>query len=244
MLLKSIEILQNNLEEYATILTREVGIIHAQSIWEVHGAIFGLKGAADLIEDFLKPEELEDDQNIVRIEKVPIGVVCAIIPWNVPLAIALNKIAPILATGNTVVIKPSPHATMATSLALKEMAKLFPPGVINIVHGDVEVGKALTTHPLVRKITLTGGATTAKNIMKSAADTLKRLHLELGGNDPAVLLDDAQLETAIPEIVQMAFTRSGQICVATKRSIFRSPFTNRPVIYLFNMSMNLKLAMA
>ncbi len=217
LLLKCAEILEGDIEKYASILTREVGIVHSQSIWEMYGAIFCLRGAAELAEDFFKPEVMEDEQSLISIEKVPLGVVTAIIPWNVPLAIAMSKIAPILVTGNTVVIKPSPHATMAVSMALKEMSVLFPPGVINIVHGGAEVGDALTSHPLVRKITLTGGDKTAKNIMKSAANSLKRLHFELGGNDPAILLDDVQLEKVVPEIVQMAFTRSGQICVATKR---------------------------
>lgn len=217
LLLKCAEIIESDMEKYASILTREVGIIHSQSIWEIYGAIFCLRGAAELAEDFFKPEVMEDQQTLISIEKVPLGVVTAIIPWNVPLAIAMSKIAPILVTGNTVVIKPSPNATMAVTMALKEMSKLFQPGVINIVNGGAEVGDALTSHPLVRKITLTGGEKTAKNIMKSAADSLKRLHFELGGNDPAILLDDVDLEKAVPEIVQMAFTRSGQICVATKR---------------------------
>jgi acyl-CoA reductase-like NAD-dependent aldehyde dehydrogenase len=97
------------------------------------------------------------------------------------------------------------------------MSKLFPPGVINVIHGGLDVGEALTTHPLVRKISLTGGDKTAKAIMKSAADSLKRLHFELGGNDPAIILDDANLEEAVPGIIDLAFNRSGQVCVATKR---------------------------
>ena len=109
--------------KYASILTREVGIVHSQSIWEIYGAIFCLRGAAELAEDFFKPEVMEDQQTLISIEMVPLGVVTAIIPWNVPLAIAMSKIAPILVTGNTVVIKPSPNAFMAVSMALKEMSR-------------------------------------------------------------------------------------------------------------------------
>jgi len=217
LLQKSADAIEAKLHEYADILLKEVGIIKEQSIGEMFGAIGALRVVAEIAPEFLKPQIVEDEKNYIKIEKTSLGVVAAILPWNVPMAIALNKIAPILATGNTVVVKPSPNAAVAVSLALTEMAKLFPPGVINVIHGDVSVGEAITSHPLVRKITLTGGERTAKQIMKSSANTLKRLHFELGGNDPAVILDDATLETAIPQIVQMAFMRSGQICVATKR---------------------------
>lgn len=97
------------------------------------------------------------------------------------------------------------------------MAAVFPPGVINVVHGDIEVGETLTTHPLVRKVGFTGGAATARAVMKSAAESIKNLTLELGGNDPAIVLDDADIEKTLDRMLSGIFTRSGQICFAVKR---------------------------
>ena len=102
-------------------------------------------------------------------------------------------------------------------MALQKVAQLFPAGVVNVVLGDADVGEALTTHPLVRKISFTGGGPTAKAVMKAAADTLKDIHFELGGNDPAIILDDANLDDCIPKIVEAALRRSGQYCYAIKR---------------------------
>ncbi len=217
LLLDAADILEKNSNHYATLLTKETGMLFSSCLVDIKGSIMSIRETVKLAQEFFEPTYAEDEHTRISIEKVPLGVVVAITPWNVPMAIAMGKVVPILVTGNTVVLKPSPNASLAVSLAFREMSKLLPPGVLNIVHGDVEVGEALTSHPLVRKITLTGGEKTAINIMKSAADSLKRVHFELGGNDPAIILEDAKLEEVMLQLSNLTFRRSGQVCVATKR---------------------------
>ncbi|MGE7602925.1 aldehyde dehydrogenase family protein [Peribacillus sp. NPDC097675] len=217
MLLDGADLLQQQVEKYAPLLTRETGMLHSACVGEVFASAMAIRGTVELAGRFLEPKRVENEHTWISVEKSPLGVIVALTPWNVPMAIVMSKLAPILVTGNTVVIKPSPNASMAVTLALKEISSIFPPGVINVIHGDANVGEALTTHSLVRKITLTGGERTAMSIMKSAAESLKPVHFELGGNDPAILLEDVNLEKVIPEIAELAFRRSGQVCVATKR---------------------------
>ncbi|MGE7664710.1 aldehyde dehydrogenase family protein [Ureibacillus composti] len=217
LLLEAANILEKNKDQYATLLTKETGMLLSACSGDMMISSMIIRETVKLAQEFFEPKYVEDEHTRISIEKVPLGVVAAITPWNVPMGIAMAKAAAILITGNTVVLKPSPNASLAVTLAFREISKLFPPGVINVVHGEREVGEALTSHPLVRKITLTGGEKTAINIMKSAADSLKRVHFELGGNDPAIILDDANLEEVLEQITELTFRRSGQVCVATKR---------------------------
>ncbi|PWW30117.1 acyl-CoA reductase-like NAD-dependent aldehyde dehydrogenase [Chromohalobacter israelensis] len=215
--MKAGEVLGDSAEELAPLLVRE----HGGMLWEAQTDFALGKGVlqhtASLVEQFLEPEHIDDDQCTIRIEKKPRGVVAAIVPWNMPVVLTMMKLAPALATGNTLVLKPSPFASAALTIVLQRMAGLFPPGVINVVHGDVEVGEALTTHPLVRKVGFTGGTATARAVMKSAAESIKNTTLELGGNDPAIVLDDADIEKTLDRMISGIFTRSGQICFAIKR---------------------------
>lgn len=216
-LIAAANVLQEHAEEYALLLTKEAGMLLSACRGDMMISTMIMREAAKEAESFFTAEIVEDAQTKISIEKRPLGVVAAITPWNVPMAIAVAKVAAILITGNTVVLKPSPNAALAVTQAFREISLLLPPGVINIVHGEREVGEALTTHQLVRKISLTGGEQTAIHIMKAAADSLKRVHFELGGNDPAIILDDANLEQALKQITELTFRRSGQVCVATKR---------------------------
>ena len=150
-------------------------------------------------------------------ERVPRGVAAAIVPWNMPIVLAMMKLAPALATGNTMVLKPSPFAPAALTLLCSECPRSFLLGVINVVHGDAEVGEALSTHPLVRKIGFTGGTETARQVMRAAAGTIKNITLELGGNDPAIVLDDVDIESSLDRMLKGIITRTGQICFAVKR---------------------------
>ena len=217
LLLEAADVLQSKIEEYAVLLTKEAGMLLSASIGEMHASVHVIRETVELAQEFLQAKQVEDGETWISIEKVPMGVIAALVPWNVPMAIAISKVAPILISGNTVVIKPSPHAAIGVSLALKEIAAILPPGVMNVIHGDMEVGKALTNHSLIRKITLTGGGETAKSVMISAAQSLKKVHFELGGNDPAIVLEDANLAKVMPKIADLVFRRSGQVCVATKR---------------------------
>jgi acyl-CoA reductase-like NAD-dependent aldehyde dehydrogenase len=154
-----------------------------------------------------------------RIEqhRVPIGVVGSITPWNWPLMIAIWHIVPAVRTGNTVIIKPSPFTPLGTLRLVELINKVLPPGVVNAIAGDDELGAALSGHPRVGKVVFTGSIATGRKVMASAAPTLKPLTLELGGNDPAIVLADARIEEHIERLFWGAFINSGQTCGAIKR---------------------------
>ncbi len=217
LLNQAADLLQQEGPALANILSREAGMLISSYRGEAVRASNIIRSTVVNAQSFFAPKVVEDENSWVSVEKRPLGVIAAIIPWNVPLMLTMQKLAPILVTGNTIVIKPSPFASIGVSLILQKMSELFPPGVINVIHGDGQAGAALTTHPLVRKISFTGGGSTAKSVMKSAASSLKRVHFELGGNDPAIVLEDANLEVAMTKIATSAFMRSGQLCVAIKR---------------------------
>src|SRR5918997_693395 len=173
-------------------------------------------GAARNMEGKAAGEYLEGYTSWVRRE--PVGVVGQISPWNYPLMMAIWKIGPALATGNTIVLKPA-ETTPLTTLMLGEIAAEFiPKGVLNVIggHGD-PAGQALVTHPDVNMVSLTGSVETGKWIARAAADTLKRVHLELGGKAPVVIFDDADMETALETIAGTGFYNAGQDCTAATR---------------------------
>jgi len=149
----------------------------------------------------------------------PLGVVAGIIPWNSPLYLTAIKLAPALAAGNTIVLKPSEHA----SATILELARLvleagFPAGVVNVVTGfGPSTGAALTRHPLVRKIAFTGGAATARHVVRSSAENFAKLSLELGGKSPNIIFADADLDSAINGVVAGIYAATGQSCVAGSR---------------------------
>jgi len=144
-------------------------------------------------------------------------VVAGITPWNYPLVLAFWKIAPALLAGNTIVVKPSPF-TPLTTLRLGELLRdVVPPGVLNIVSGSDQLGAWMTTHPVPRKISFTGSIETGKKVALAAAADLKRVTLELGGNDPAIVLDDAEPAVVARGIFAGAFQNNGQVCSAVKR---------------------------
>ncbi|PSJ36612.1 carnitine dehydratase [Zobellella taiwanensis] len=153
----------------------------------------------------------------------PLGVVAGIIPWNSPLYLTAIKLAPALAAGNTIVLKPSEHAS-ATILELARLALQagFPPGVVNVVTGyGPGTGAALTRHPLVRKIAFTGGAATARHVVRSSADNFAKLSLELGGKSPNIIFADADLDSAVNGVVAGIYAASGQSCVAGSRLLIQ-----------------------
>jgi acyl-CoA reductase-like NAD-dependent aldehyde dehydrogenase len=165
------------------------------------------------------PRELLQDDGNARIELAqrPLGVVAAITPWNFPLGLAMWKIAPALLAGNTVVLKPSPFTPLA-SLLLGEISQpVLPPGVLNVVTGGDRLGADLVAHAVPRKVTFTGSVAGGKSVAVSAAADLKRVTLELGGNDAAILLPDADLASAVPALAGTAFFNTGQACALPKR---------------------------
>lgn len=176
--------------EFVTLLSREHGKAKYDAEGEMFVSLAWMEYACDVAADVLKDkvEEREDGRTIIT--RDPMGVVSAITPWNYPISLSSIKIAPALVAGNTMVLKPSPFAPLTVTKMVELMAKEFPAGVLNIVHGDADVGVELTSNPKVAKIAFTGGTRTATHIMKAAADTIKNMTLELGGNDAAVLLED------------------------------------------------------
>lgn len=154
-----------------------------------------------------------------RVEREPIGVVGLITPWNYPLLEAVWKIGPALAAGNTLVLKPSELTPLTTVALFEIISEVFPVGVANLVLGDAETGRALVDHPKVRLISLTGDVSTGKHVARAAAEGLKRVHLELGGKAPVLVLPDADVASAAAFLAQAGFVNSGQDCTAACRVI-------------------------
>ncbi len=205
-------------EEIAPILTKEQGKTLLESRIEAQRFGENIAWFADLA-DKVHGEHvnLPDTTTYGLVVRRPIGVCGAIVPWNFPLTLAANKVAPAIAAGNTVVLKPAsttPLATLACIEALIEGG--LPEGVVNVVLGQA-TGDAIVAHPLIRKIALTGSTPTGRMVMARAAEQLKKVTLELGGSDPCVVLDDADLEAAARAISVGRFFNCGQACLAVKR---------------------------
>ncbi|MDN5913564.1 MAG: aldehyde dehydrogenase [Pseudonocardia sp.] len=205
--------------ETATTITAEMGsVISYARAGQAPGPVMMLEYYADLAESLELTEERAGMVGSWRVHKQPIGVVGAIVPWNGPLFLAMYKLAPALLTGCTVVLKPAPESPLsAYHLAEALEAADIPPGVVNIVQGGRETGRYLVQHPGVDKIAFTGSTAAGRTIMADAAPTLTRLSLELGGKSAAVLLDDVDLDTALPEIVFGVCQNNGQICISNSR---------------------------
>ena len=149
--------------------------------------------------------------------KEPFGVVSAIVPWNYPILLLMWKLAPALAAGNTVVVKPSPYTPLSTLELCEGLAEIFPEGVVNVVTGEAEVGASLVSHPDVALVAFTGSVDTGKKVMTAAADQMKKVHLELGGKDAFIVCEDVDLEVAAKGAVWAAYLNSGQVCTSAER---------------------------
>lgn len=209
------DVLQAHRAELVRIFTAEQGRPLAGAEWEVDVAA---SWCAAVSQFTLPVEVLEDGPDRrVEVRHTPIGVVGAITPWNAPLLMAIWKLAPALLTGNTVVLKPSPY-TPLTTLRLGELLRdVLPAGVLNIVSGGAELGQWITDHPGIGKVSFTGSTATGRRVMESAAKTLKRVTLELGGNDAAIVLPDVDPKAIAPQLFWGAFFNTAQVCVAIKR---------------------------
>jgi acyl-CoA reductase-like NAD-dependent aldehyde dehydrogenase len=209
--------IESHLEELAQLITAEQGkqLNGLGSRFEVGGAV----GWAHATADLTIPVEVVQDTPEGRIEvhRKPIGVVGSITPWNWPMLIGSWHIIPAIRTGNTVVIKPSPYTPLSTIRMVELMNEVLPPGVVNCVTGDDALGAAMSSHPGISKMVFTGSTATGRKIMASAAPTLKRITLELGGNDAGVVLPDADPKAIAPGIFWGAFINGGQTCAALKR---------------------------
>ena len=159
----------------------------------------------------------DSDEQYIETSYSPLGVVCAIAPWNFPVSLAVWKIAPALLTGNTMVLKPSPFTPLCTLKMGEIFSKFLPAGVLNIISGGDDLGPWMTSHPGFAKISFTGSTATGKRVMESASKDLKRITLELGGNDAAIVMPDVDLDKVAEKIFFGSFFNTAQICVATKR---------------------------
>ncbi|MBA2625671.1 MAG: aldehyde dehydrogenase family protein [Acidimicrobiia bacterium] len=215
VLKQAAEVLMASAADLAPTLTAEQGKPLHEAQMEVFGAGVWLNYYADLE---LPREIIQDDAKaLVEVVRRPVGVVAAITPWNYPLVLAAWKIAPALRAGNTMVLKPSPYTPLST-LAVGELLRgVLPPGVLNVVSGGDELGAWMTSHPVPRKVSFTGSVATGKKVAASAAPDLKRVTLELGGNDPAIVLDDADPAEVADKLFWGAFQNNGQVCSAIKR---------------------------
>jgi betaine-aldehyde dehydrogenase/aminobutyraldehyde dehydrogenase len=219
ILLKLAQILEDNADELAEIESRNVGKPMSYAKDELPVCVDNVRffaGAARILEGRSAGEYMRGYTSMIRRE--PLGVVGGIAPWNYPLMMAVWKFAPALAAGNVQVLKPSEQ----TPLSLLRFAQLaqdvLPPGVLNVVTGDgVPVGEAIVKHPDVRLVSLTGDVETGKTIARTAADTLKRVHLELGGKAPVIVFDDADPEAVAEGIKIGGYWNSGQDCTAASR---------------------------
>jgi acyl-CoA reductase-like NAD-dependent aldehyde dehydrogenase len=211
------DLIQANSEDIAQLLTREQGkpLNGLGSRFEMGGAYAWTRATADLV---LPVEVLQDSPDgRVELHRKPIGVVGSITPWNWPVMIACWHIIPAVRAGNTVVIKPSPLTPLSTIRLVELINQVLPPGVVNVVTGDNSIGAALSAHPDIAKMTFTGSTETGKKIMSSAVATLKRLTLELGGNDAGIVLPDADPKAIAEGLFWGAFINNGQTCAALKR---------------------------
>jgi acyl-CoA reductase-like NAD-dependent aldehyde dehydrogenase len=207
--------LEARAEEFGRLLTQEQGKPLPHGIGEIHGAAHMMRYFASLE---LEPKVLRDTptEKIVH-QYAPLGVVAAITPWNFPMLLLMLKVPPALVAGNCVIAKPAPTTPLTTLLFGELCADILPPGVFNVIVDKNDLGGALTRHPDIAKVAFTGSTPTGKKVMESVSSTIKRLTLELGGNDAAIVLDDVDPKEVAPKVFMGATINSGQVCLAIKR---------------------------
>lgn len=209
------DVIEEHQEAFIRLLITEQGKGRAAAEWEIGGSIHWCR---EIAKQSLADEVVKRDGDVEIVTRhTPIGVIGGITPWNFPLLLAVWKIAPALMAGNTMVLKPSPYTPLCT-LWFGELAqRVLPAGVLNILSGGNELGQWMTEHPGIGKISFTGSTATGRRVMQTAAVNLKRLTLELGGNDPAIVLPDVDAKAIAKDLFWAAFANSAQFCVACKR---------------------------
>ncbi|MFY8095324.1 MAG: aldehyde dehydrogenase family protein [Niveispirillum sp.] len=203
-------------EELAGLLTLEQGkpLNGTGSRFEVGGAVAWSRYTAGLS---LPPEILGEGAGRVELHRRPLGVIGSITPWNWPVMIAIWHLLPAIRAGNTVVLKPSPLTPLSTLRLAQLLNEVLPSGIFNVVTGPDNIGAALSCHPGIAKVTFTGSTATGRAVMAAASDSLKRLTLELGGNDAGIILPDADPDAIAENLFWGAFINNGQTCAALKR---------------------------
>src|SRR3954449_10870581 len=221
-LLKIADAIEENADELARLESLNVGkpieLVKSEELPVIADNLRFFAGAARTLQAQAAGEYMEGYTSMLRRE--PVGVVGQVAPWNYPLMMAIWKVGPALAAGNTVVLKPSEQTPMTAAVLAQIAAEHLPAGVLNVIFGHGEpAGAALVRHPTVAMVSLTGDVATGKEIARAAADTLKRVHLELGGKAPVLIFDDADIEAAVEGVKIGGYWNSGQDCTAASRVI-------------------------
>ncbi|MBI4839533.1 MAG: aldehyde dehydrogenase family protein, partial [candidate division NC10 bacterium] len=211
--------LEADIEDRAVLFVRENGKTLAEARAELAGVPARQRLTLELAPELDEARVLQAPWGRTFVRTTPYGVVVSIVPWNAPVGLAFLQIVPALLAGNAIVLKPPETCPLALIHSVEMIAGLLPPGIINVVTGmPTEIGDRLTSHPDVAKIGFTGSAASAQRIMANAARTIKSVTLELGGNDPAILLEDADLgEASMERMADSVFRMAGQVCMAIKR---------------------------
>ncbi|MFF5365355.1 aldehyde dehydrogenase family protein [Streptomyces scabiei] len=211
--------LERDTEARAELLTREQGKVLWESRLDVGGAPRLLRYYADIAPAVDEETVVRDERGTTVVRRLPMGPTVVIVPWNYPVYLCMMVLAPALAAGNPVIVKPSEFAPLALTETLALLASTLPDGVVNVVPGlGGEAGAALVSHPGVRKVLFTGGTESGRAVLRGAADNITSVSLELGGNDPAIVLDTAVLDDRLMrEIRRSVYTCTGQVCFNIKR---------------------------
>ena len=214
-LLAIADAIQADAANLARLLTQEQGKPIGDATGEIYGAAAFFRYFTSLD---LPVKILDDSENRkVEVHRRPLGVIGAIVPWNFPIVLMAFKVPAALLAGNTMVLKPAPTTPLTTLRIAALIKDILPPGVLNVIADAGELGAAMTAHPGIRKISYTGSTATGKKVMAGAADALKRITLELGGNDASIVLEGSDPKAVAPKIFAGAFQNSGQVCIAIKR---------------------------
>ncbi|KAL2155445.1 hypothetical protein VTH82DRAFT_187 [Thermothelomyces myriococcoides] len=215
LLVKLADVIKDNAEELASILMRETGKSKILADIDVQASIAqALYFSKNALTDEV---QYEDENQKVVATHIPLGTVGAICPWNFPLILSNMKVVSALVTGNCVIVKPSPYTPYAVMKWAELSRGILPPGVFQVLNGGADLGAAMTTHPGIAKISFTGTIAVGRKVLAACAPTLKKVTLELAGNDACIVCPDADLDRAVPSVASGGFFNAGQVCVASKR---------------------------
>lgn len=205
-------------DELAELLARELGKPLADCDGEIGFAAALVAHCVATAPEVLADRSIDVGEGRLELTTLPYGVVAAITPWNAPIVLAAMKFVPALLAGNAIVTKPSPLVPLTITAVLKELSNYLPSGLVGVVNGGVEIGQALVADPAIAKVAFTGGGEAARHLQRSLADRLVPTLLELGGNDAAIVCDDAELdEVSVERLIHGSLLTSGQVCMAAKR---------------------------
>ncbi|KIW34451.1 uncharacterized protein PV07_01229 [Cladophialophora immunda] len=232
-------VFQSYQDQLVDLLVREAGKPRMVAMGEIQTCVQLLDWHIKLKEP--RGESYDFPDKTIENKFVPLGVAVAICPWNFPLLISTGKWLPAIQMGNSVIVKPSPFTPYATLKVVELANQIFPPGVVQVLGGDDSLGPTLVEHPRVHKISFTGSIATGKKILAVAAKTVKRVTLELGGNDASIVLPDANIGKAAPMVAIGAFFNTSQVCIAAKRIYVHSSIYRPFLDALVNVTRSFKL---